>query len=183
MAAPSDLEMLHRSFVRSLRAETRAPRSIETYSLAVEQLTAYLDQRQDTPRRTESLERAHVEDFLNGLIERGIASSTVNQRYRSLNRFFAFLAEEGEVPASPMERMRPPHIPEQPVPVLTAEQIRALLESAGTRDFLDLRDTAIIRLLLDTGMRRDELLGLKVSDVDFDHDVAIVLGRGRRERA
>lgn len=183
MAAPSDLEMLHRSFVRSLRAENRAPRTIETYSLAVEQLAAHLEEREDTPRLTEGLERAHVEDFLNGLIERGISSSTVNQRYRSLNRFFAFLAEEGEVSASPMERMRPPHIPEQPVPVLTEEQVRALLGTARTRDFLDLRDTAIIRLLLDTGMRRDELLGLKTSDVDFDHDVAIVLGKGRRERA
>jgi site-specific recombinase XerD len=183
MAAPTDLEMLYRSFVRSLRAENRALRTIETYSLAVEQFTAHLENRQDTPHLTEALERRHVEDFLNTLIERDVASSTVNQRYRSLNRFFAFLAEEGEITTSPMEQMRPPHIPEQPVPVLTEEQIHALLGTTRGRDFLDLRDTAIIRLLLDTGMRRDELLGLKVSDVDFDHDVAIVLGKGRRERA
>jgi hypothetical protein len=55
MAAPTDLEMLHCSFLRSLRAENRVPRTIETYSLVVEQLTAYLDQRQDTPRLTEAL--------------------------------------------------------------------------------------------------------------------------------
>lgn len=107
----------------------------------------------------------------------------MNQRYRSLNRFFAFLDEEGEIAESPMARMRPPQISEQPVPVVSTEQVRVLLKTASTRGFLDLRDVAIIRLLFDMGMRRDELLGLKVSDLDFEHEVAIVLGKGRRERA
>ena len=82
-----------------------------------------------------------------------------------------------------MARMKPPHILEKPVPVVGADQVRALLKTARTRDFLDLRDVAIIRLLFDTGMRRDELLGLKVTDLDFDHEVAIVLGKSRGERA
>jgi integrase len=42
---------------------------------------------------------------------------------------------------------------------------------------------AIVRLFLDTGMRRAELSGLQVEDVDFDHNIAIVLGKGRRPRA
>ncbi|MFN2418805.1 MAG: tyrosine-type recombinase/integrase, partial [Candidatus Limnocylindria bacterium] len=45
------------------------------------------------------------------------------------------------------------------------------------------RDTAIIRLLASTGMRRGECIGLRVEDVDFDHEVALVLGKGRRPRA
>lgn len=45
------------------------------------------------------------------------------------------------------------------------------------------RDTAIIRVLIDTGIRRAELLGMTVEDVDFDQDVVYVLGKGRRERA
>jgi site-specific recombinase XerD len=40
-----------------------------------------------------------------------------------------------------------------------------------------------MRLLIDTSMRRSELAGLKVADVDLDQDVALVLGKGRRERA
>lgn len=45
------------------------------------------------------------------------------------------------------------------------------------------RDTAIIRVPIDTGIRRAELLGMTVEDVDLDQDVAYVLGKGRRERA
>jgi site-specific recombinase XerD len=51
------------------------------------------------------------------------------------------------------------------------------------RDFAARRDTAIIRLFIDTGMRRGELAGLTVDDIDFDMDVAQVLGKGRRPRA
>jgi site-specific recombinase XerD len=66
---------------------------------------------------------------------------------------------------------------------VTPRHIRALLNTARSREFLDLRDTAIIRLLIDTGMRRAELAGLRVEDLDFDQDIALVLGKGRRERA
>lgn len=41
----------------------------------------------------------------------------------------------------------------------------------------------MIRLLAATGMRRGECIGLRVDDVDFDHEVALVLGKGRRPRA
>jgi integrase len=46
----------------------------------------------------------------------------------------------------------------------------------------DRRDEAIVRLLLDTGMRRGECAGLTVADVDLDQDVAVVLGKGPTAR-
>lgn len=183
MAIPVDLELLHKSFVRSLRAENVAPRTIEAYSLAVDRLGEHLAGQPNAPKRTAGLTRAHVEDFLAAMAERRLAAATVNQRYRSLHRFFAFLVEEGEIAAHPLERVRPPKVPEQPMPVLTEEQIRAVLAVAKGRGFLEVRDTAIMRLLLDTGMRRAELLGLQVDDLDLDLDVALVLGKGRRQRS
>jgi site-specific recombinase XerD len=50
-------------------------------------------------------------------------------------------------------------------------------------DFESRRDMALVRLLLDTGLRRSELAGLKVEDLDLDHNVALVLGKFRRPRA
>src|SRR4051794_38570306 len=82
-----------------------------------------------------------------------------------------------------MERMKPPIVPEKPVPVLTEAQLRALLAGAKSNSFVDRRDTAITRLLLDTGGRLSEVAGLTVADVDFDSDVVHVLGKGRRPRA
>jgi site-specific recombinase XerD len=51
------------------------------------------------------------------------------------------------------------------------------------KDFEARRDTALIMLLLDTGARRDELMSRKLTDLDLELDVLVVLGKGRRERA
>jgi integrase len=52
-----------------------------------------------------------------------------------------------------MAKTRPPIIPEQPVPVLSDDNVRRLLADCSGKDFRDRRDLAIIRLFLDTGMR------------------------------
>jgi integrase len=75
-----------------------------------------------------------------------------------------------------MAAMRPPQIPEMPVPVLGEEQLRRLLKAC------DGRDTAIIRLLIDTGLRRGECAGIMLEDLDLDDQVVTVLGKGRRPR-
>jgi integrase len=74
-------------------------------------------------------------------------------------------------------------VPAQDVPVLSADDQRKLIASCDGTDFESRRDAAIIRLFLDTGMRRAELAGLRIEDLYFDSDVAIVLGNGRRPRA
>jgi integrase len=58
-----------------------------------------------------------------------------------------------------MVKMRPPKIPEKPVPVLPDEDVRRLLADCSGKDFRDRRDLAIIRLFLDTGsLAADALL-------------------------
>lgn len=66
-----------------------------------------------------------------------------------------------------MARMKPPHIPEEPPEVLSDDELRRLLKACEGSDFYSRRDMAIIRLFLDTGIRRSELAGLKVEDFDF----------------
>jgi len=82
-----------------------------------------------------------------------------------------------------MERMRPPIVPKEPPAVLREAELKAIFDACSGPNFEDRRDTAIVRLLLDTGMRRAELAGLKIDDVDLDQQVAIVMGKGRRPRA
>ena len=81
-----------------------------------------------------------------------------------------------------MAGMRPPQIPEAPVPVLTEDQLRRLLKACEGRDFAARRDSAIIRLLIDTGLRRGECAGIMLDDLDLDDQVVTVLGKGRRPR-
>lgn len=112
-----------------------------------------------------------------------LCPATASNRYRALQVFFKWLVEEGEIKVSPMANMKPPRVPEEPPPVLSDDQLRRLLKACEGRDFETRRDMAIIRLFVDTGMRLSELSGLKVDDIDFEANVAIVLGKGRRPRA
>jgi site-specific recombinase XerD len=168
-------------FELSLRSQNKSPATIKTYCTAVDQLATFLAAR-GMPTEVANIHREHVEAFLADLLERRSAS-TAKTRHGGLQVFFKYLTTEGEVTASPMANVSPPKVPEQPVPVLTDDQVRALLKVCDGRTFYGRRDTAIIRLLLDTGMRRAELAGLSVDDVDVkDWKVARVLGKGRRQR-
>jgi site-specific recombinase XerD len=182
--AEPDLAANLASFVRHLRAENKAPSTIITYAKAVEQLVAFLTApRRRRPRRVADLRREDIEAFLVDRAEAGMRPATLSQRFRSLQQFFRWLADEGEIQRSPMATMRPPQVPETPPPVLREEELRRLLDACAGTAFDERRDSAILRLFIDTGMRRAELAGLRLEDVDFDHEVALVLGKGRRPRA
>ena len=169
---------LARSFERHLRAENKSDRTVETYLEAVRLLEAFLAGR---GVRLADADRPHIEAFLADLAR--WKPATAANRYRSLKVFYAWLEDEGEIAADPMAKMKPPAIPEQPIPVLPDETLRRLFAACAGKDFEARRDTAMIMLLLDSGARRAELVGLRVEDLDFEHDVARVTGKGRRERA
>jgi site-specific recombinase XerD len=175
-------------FRRHLKAENIAPATITAYSGALEQLDRFLA-AEDRPRSIAAIRRQDIEAFLADILERR-KPSTANQRFRGCQRFFNYLVGEGELETSPMARMKPPRVPESPVPVLRDEQLRALLGDAD-RDttFEGRRDAALLRVLIDTGARRAEAAGLRfaptdetANDVDLDQGMLRVLGKGRRER-
>lgn len=178
---PGQLGALMRSFDRSLRALKRSDRTREQYLMSVGQMIDFFAGAgmPDDPAR---ITREHVETFLADFAEHH-KPATVHTRYKCLRLFFTFLTEEGEITKHPMAHMKPPRIPETPVPVLQSEELDRLLRTVTGRDFASLRDNAIIRLFVDTGMRRGELAGLRVEDIDFDQDIAYVIGKGSRPRA
>jgi site-specific recombinase XerD len=179
MESVGELDRLARSFERHLSAENKSPKTIETYAEAIHQLRRHL--ADEGVKTADTVSGEHIEDFIAKLVATK-SPATANNRFRALQQFFNWLADEGYVAVSPMARMKPPRVPEQPVAVPSEEDIRALLRTCGSTSFEDRRDEAIIRLFADTGIRRGELLGLTTEDVDLDDGVITVLGKGRRRR-
>lgn len=175
-----DLEVLARSFRRNLRSENKAPKTLETYLEAIDQLGAFLADK-GMPTAVANIKREHVESFIEHLLDTR-SPSTASNRFRALKRFFGWLVDEGEIDRSPMERMKPPLVPEVPVPVIRVEALEKLLKTVAAKDYTSRRDAAIIRLFFDSGLRLTELANLMVEDADFDQDVTHVVGKGRRPR-
>ena len=176
------LDAAKASFRRHLRAANKAPRTIQTYLDALDHFARFLA-ADGMPTDVGLIRAEHVEAWLVRLQDDGRRAASVANRYRSLQQFFRWLADEEEIADSPMARMKPPAVPVQPPPVLAEEQLRRLLKACEGTGFEERRDMALLRLLMDTGMRRAECAGLKVTDVDFDAEVAVVMGKGRRARA
>ena len=176
-----DLRAVVPDFERSLRAANKSAKTVEVYGDAARGLIRFLLER-GMPIEAGKVRREHIEAYLEDQVARW-KPATANQRYRSLTQLFKYLAEEGEVRDSPMAKMKPPKVAEVPVPVLPEDDLKRLLASATGKGFQERRDAVIMRLLIDTGMRADELVGLRVTDIDRELQVAIVLGKGRRPRA
>lgn len=163
------------SWLLSLRSRNLADQTRHVYARSARQFLEHL-----TVPPSE-LRREHVELFLADYAT-GRSAATVSVVYRALQQWMRWLEAEGEIPTDPMLRMQPPLVPERPVPVLSEEQLRALLAVCDGRRLVDRRDTALFRLLIDTGGRLGEVAGLAVTDINLDGLVCTVLGKGRRER-
>lgn len=171
---------LQQSWERHLRARNLSPATLATYGKAAAILADWLATKH--PRLTpEQISQEHLEEFMAHLSE-GRAPGTVSVRYRALQQWFAWMLEQDEISTDPTARMHPPIVPERPVPVLSDDQLRTLLASCSGRRMVDRRDTALLRLLIDTGGRLAEIAGLTVPDVDLDEQVCRVTGKGRKER-
>jgi hypothetical protein len=147
MAQPIAPSSLLHSFRRHLEAENRSERTLASYLQSVQQAETFLAAR---GKRLEEATRADLEAFLGDLLRRR-APATAATRYKVLRILYRWLEEEEEIEANPMARMKPPIIPEQPVPVVPEDGLRRLLAVCAGKDFEARRDTAIITLLLDTG--------------------------------
>jgi site-specific recombinase XerD len=179
-ALPGSLEELLPSWKRHLRAANYSPKTIVSYATSAQRLLEFLLQA-GMPSKASSLLPEHVEAFMEDQLAR-YKPSTAATRYRDLQQLFKWLCEEGEIEASPMARMKPPRQEERPVPVIPTEDLRALFKACDGREFEERRDTALVRVLLNTGTRLSEVAGLRLEDIDLDQDQMWVVGKGRRAR-
>jgi site-specific recombinase XerD len=163
-----------------LLSQNKSPRTIETYLAAMQQFNTFLVDK-GLPTAVVSIEREHVEAYIASLLE-DWSDSTASVRYRALQQFFKWLLDEDEIEHSPMERTKAPTVREKQVEVFTQDEVDRLIKACAGKEFADRRDTAIIRLFDDTGMRRAELCGMTVSDLFLEDRHAFVTGKGGNPR-
>src|SRR5436190_13684459 len=120
-----DLAGLVPAFGRHLRAANRSPATLAAYVGTAEAFAAFLAER-GMPSDVAAIRREHIETYIEDVLTTG-KPATASFRYRSLQQLFKWLVDEGEITENPMERMKPPIVPEQPVPVVPEAHLKKLL--------------------------------------------------------
>jgi site-specific recombinase XerD len=178
--AISDLSALLDSWLLHLRAERKSPNTLKAYGDGVRRFLAWC-QDSDVPP---ALDKATVSAFVAGLLDDGAEAATARSRQLAVRRFSKWLAAEGEIDTDHLAGMAPTKLDTKVVPELTLEQIQALIKACTGNEFRDRRDEAIVRLMLETGARAGEVIGMTTADVDLKAGMAVIRrgkgGKGRR---
>jgi site-specific recombinase XerD len=170
-----------------LAAEGKAAKTVRTYTEAVQWFAAARLLRETGRSCWEEVRRQDVQEWIVWLLDR-YSSAYASNQFRALQQFFKWLAAEEEIP-DPVAGLRPPHVPDKPVPVFAAGDLDGLERACAGRSFQQRRDAAVIAVLRATGMRLSELAGIRYnpedpgrSDLDLRLREITVHGKGRKTR-
>ena len=171
---------LNRSFRRTLEAENKSPRTIEAYTDAVRLLATYCQAHGHDPR-WQAPPGAHP--GLHRRPARPLEAGYCPQPLPGPARLLQVGGVRGGPPGQPDEWNATAAAARTTCRRGSSRASVSVAQDLRGRDFTSRRDTAIVLLLVDTGMRRAECVGMTLDDVDLDRRIVWVLGKGRRPRA
>jgi site-specific recombinase XerD len=173
-----DWQALADSWDLALEVDGYPATTRRSYGRALVSLTGWLNENEPgvTPA---GVTRAHVRGWL-AWVTRTRSPSTARTWLAGIRNFFKFAVAEDEIGTDPAAGIRGPNPGEPVTEVLSIDQLQALLAACSGKSFAGRRDTAIIRLFADGGLRLSELAGLGVGDVDVRERMVYVSGKGTR---
>ncbi|KYD23925.1 tyrosine-type recombinase/integrase [Parageobacillus toebii] len=115
--------------------------------------------------------------------EKGLKTVSINSRLRAMRAFFNFLEGRNLIKSNPMKDIKLLRDRKRIVETFDNQQIKALFKACDLRTFVGLRDYTIMMLLLETGVRVNELVSIKTTDIIWEQKVIRIRNtKGRFER-
>jgi site-specific recombinase XerD len=169
------------SWMIHLEARNRSAATRELYRHTALDLAAFLLE-QGLPTTIEDLTRAHLQAYLIEQLRLHPNTSTPVTKHNVLAAWMHWLRDEEIIARSPMEGVPQPDKQERPITVIADKVVQQLLASCDSSSFEDRRDLAILRIFVDTPLRRTEVANLLPADIDLGERVVSVRVKGNRIR-
>ena len=169
------------------KAEGKSPQTIEWYAAALKIFHDWL-QAEQLSTSIDDIGPEQVRRFILYLQGRkgvqGQASTyTVNNRFRAIKAFFGWLHDQKYTETHKLITVKAPKVTEKVIEILEEEEVLKLFATMNPDTVLGARNTAIVILMLDTGLRlSSEVVHLKFMDVHLKERRVKVLGKGNKER-
>lgn len=181
MPTSHNFHELIEAFVRYLKVEKNAsPHTVTEYIRDIRDFVAFLEQHHVFELAAVSY--LHGRSYLADMTKRGLSRRSIARKCSSLRSFFRFLVREEQLQQNPFAMLSTPKVEKKLPAFLYPKEIQALLDVPDTTTPLGQRDRVIFELLYASGIRVSELVFLRVGDVDLDNGVALVYGKGAKER-
>jgi integrase/recombinase XerC len=152
-----------------------SPWTVRAYATDLRMLREFLEKRLGHVPRPTEITREMIVQF--GVSLRGAAPLTLRRKYACISSFFGFLQDMGYAQANPARRLPLPRV-SQPVPVCLTEEMAQRLIAAADSPWT----RAAVVLLLSTGIRRSEAVGITLDDLDLEERQLLIRGKGDKER-
>ena len=169
-------------FFRFIESEKRySPHTIIAYRADINQFATFIESYSLTS--VAEVRHTHVRAWIVEQMNDEVTARSVNRRLSCLKTYFKLLQKHGFIIANPMAKVTNPKVGKR-LPVAVPERkLDQLLEQMDWGiDYPSVLARTIIELLYGTGMRRSELVGLKMHDLNFAQSQLKVLGKGNKER-
>jgi site-specific recombinase XerD len=194
LVSTTSLASLAKGYILNCKTEGKSPKTVSGYEMALRNLIWYCKE-QGFPE-VQKLTAVHIRHFLwylasethrwnstSPTAKRQAGSTTVNCYFRALRTFFNWLEREELIIENPFKNLKPPKIDKTIVQALSPAEIDRLFKVCSSRSALDVRNTAILSIFLDTGLRLSELANLTIDDVNIDDGSLLIRhGKGGKQR-
>lgn len=174
------------SFINYLALEKKySVHTTMAYRNDIEEFIAFL-QSKYIDNQVVTIEKATLSDIRKWIVSlhnRSINFRSINRKISALKSFYTFLKKIGQIAVSPMDKGDFSLKTEKKIKLPFSEnEIQKVLSDFDEDSFESLRNKAIIELFYATGIRRSELIELKISDLDLSSNQLKVLGKRNKER-
>ncbi|MCP9201176.1 tyrosine-type recombinase/integrase [Gramella sp. GC03-9] len=125
---------------------------------------------------------SQIRSWIVQLSEDGISNRSINRKISSLKTYYKFLLKIGEIEVSPLVKHRALKTAKKVQVPFSQVEVSQVLENIDTSDFEGIRDRFMVELFYSTGIRRAELIEIKLGDLDIENSNLKVLGKRNKER-
>lgn len=158
--------------------------SKNTISAYITDLEKYAEFMKEYQNITDVLdiEREHINKYILSLKRKELSKPTITRKVIAIKEFHRFLHTEGISKEDPAKFIETPKTDKILPTVLSKDEIDTMISSIKGEEPLDLRNRAIMETLYASGLRIQELLDLKLSNIHLREKYMVVIGKGNKER-
>jgi len=154
--------------------------TLESYGLDLRQFFQFLeDEKISVP---ETVDHLLLRKYLTNLKQAGFAKSSIARKVACLRTFFKFMCKQGYLSENPVLGLASPRREKRLPEFLYPEEINAFLKMPDQSNALGIRDQAILEMFYSSGLRLQEVVNLKMEDMDLSRGYLRVFGKGSKER-